>query len=200
MVAGVLAFAGIALIGRWSVRVGPSWLRAGGTSFVLPWLALLALAALWWPDARVRWRPKPGAWRSWAALLAVLLAVVGVGWLYAGMLARIVSLGMSVPSVTMAVISGVVLGPIVEEWIFRGILWRQLVPDESVKPPMVLLAVAATSALFAVWHLPFNANAPLLAHGIFGALMATMRWQTGGLLPCAVLHGAANLLYFLQPI
>jgi membrane protease YdiL (CAAX protease family) len=199
VLAGAIAFAGVMLITRWSMQVGPSWLRAGATSFVLPWLALLALAALWWPDARVRWRPRSRAWRSWAALAAVLIAVVGVSWLYAGMLARIFSHGATAPNVTMAVVSGVVLGPIAEEWIFRGILWRQLVPGESAPPLVVLLAVVATSALFAVWHLPFNPDAPLLAHGIFGALMATMRWQTGGLLPCVVLHGAANLLYFLQP-
>jgi membrane protease YdiL (CAAX protease family) len=134
VLAATIAFAGVMLIARWSVQVGPSWLRAGGTSFVLPWLALLALAALWWPDARVRWRPRPGAWRSWAALLAILVAVAGVVWLYAGMLTRVVSLGATVPNLTMAVVSGVVLGPIAEEWIFRGILWRQLVPGEAAPP------------------------------------------------------------------
>lgn len=194
---GTLAFAGVAMISKWLVRVGPSWLWAGATAFMLPWLVLLTLAALWWPEARLRWRPVPR--RPCAALFAAFVAIAGVTWLYFDSLKAIISLGPSVPSVAMAVASGVVFGPIVEEWIFRDILWRQLVPTEFARPRGVLVAVVATSTLFAVWHLPYNPAAPLFAHGVFGALMAAVRWQAGGVLPCVVLHGAANFLYFIQP-
>jgi membrane protease YdiL (CAAX protease family) len=199
VLAGVAAFVVVAWVSRWTWRAGPDWLRSGGTTFVVPWLIVLGVAAMVWPEARVPWRPAAGAWRSPRTLLVVLGALGGVAWLYAGMLAQIAERGCVPPPMTMGVLSGIVLGPVVEEWIFRGILWQELVPAGPPPPRSVVLAAVVTSALFAIWHLPFNPAAPLLAHGLFGAIMAVVRWQLGGLLPCVALHGAANTIYFLVP-
>jgi len=172
--------------------------ETGGASFYVPWGIAIGIARWRAPRWRPPWRSPPGTWRAASSYVALAVALGGIGWLYRGFLAQAMADGLAWPPMTLGMVSGVVLGPFVEEWVFRGLLWRALVPEDPATPATALVAIFATAVVFACWHLPFSPDAPLLAHGIFGALMALVRWRTGSLLAGFVLHGAANALYFVM--
>ena len=89
-----------------------------------------------------------------------------------------------------------VMTPLVEEVLFRGILWtdvRRL--TASLSGPRALLAtMTITSLAFAAWHLPFAGPAHFAAHALFGVAMAFVRHGLRRLWPCVVCHAVGNLL------
>ena len=96
-----------------------------------------------------------------------------------------------------AVVVGVaVLGPVVEEMIHRGLVYRMLVGKDR-KP---IMAVIVTSALFSAIHLvdPSLYSAAgavtLLVLFAFGLLLGTLRARTGTLGPSIFAHSGFNLM------
>jgi membrane protease YdiL (CAAX protease family) len=86
---------------------------------------------------------------------------------------------------------------VVEEWLFRGLLWRELCPDdESDRWVSVSVAVVVTSVAFGLWHLP-RSPASVWGAALFGALVALLRWRTGGILAGVVVHGVGNALGYV---
>ncbi len=138
------------------------------------------------PEFRGRW-----AW------LAGLLALAAVLWLYRGAIVQAAAPAAIFPPLTPAVISGALFAPLVEEWIFRGVLWRQLAPA-GAPPRAAATALLATSIAFGLWHLPFADHAPIHVHALFGAAMGLLRWRTGSIVPGIALHGLGNLLSFVR--
>ena len=164
----------------------------------LPWTVAIVLAAIRLPSWRPPLRSPPRTWRASVNLAALALAIAGVAWLYRDQLERAVTHGVHWPPLTLGMVNAILIGPVVEEWIFRGVLWRALVPEALADPGVAVTAGIATSIAFAFWHLPFNPDAPLVLHAIFGAAMATVRWRSGSVVPGVVLHAAANALnYFV---
>jgi len=93
--------------------------------------------------------------------------------------------GAVLPRVLLA-LSVVVLAPLVEELIFRGLLWDAL--GDHLPPLGVWLL---TSALFGAYHLD-----PLHAVAVFpiGLLLGWLRWRTGSLVAPILGHAANNLV------
>lgn len=91
---------------------------------------------------------------------------------------------------SLLIVSAVILAPVFEEFIFRGLLQTFFV--SLIGPRARWLAIVATSALFAVIHLgsvPWQ-----VLPGLF-ALSMMFGWlyeKHGSLLPCIVLHGMFN--------
>lgn len=91
---------------------------------------------------------------------------------------------------SLLIVSAVILAPVFEEFIFRGLLQTFFVG--LVGPSARWLAIVATSAIFAVIHLgsvPWQ-----VLPGLF-ALSMMLGWlyeKHGSLLPCIVLHGMFN--------
>ncbi len=89
------------------------------------------------------------------------------------------------PEMLLLVFSGVVLAPLAEEVLFRGILYR------SLKAQMPRLPAQAVSAgLFALLHLNAYSFLPLL---LLGMLLARAYERTGSLATPIVFHAAFNL-------
>ena len=95
-------------------------------------------------------------------------------------------------------ISLVVLPPLIEEFIMRGFLFTSLLARYR-------FAVAAITAsiVFAVAHLQFGSDAPLLWVAaidtfILSLVLCYMRFKTGSLWPGIFLHGLKNLVAFLS--
>lgn len=98
---------------------------------------------------------------------------------------------------TLAFISLVVLPPIVEETVFRGLIFTSLRSRLSFG-----WATLATSVLFAIPHLQFGTGNPLLwvaALDVFSLslVLCYLREQTGSLWPGIGLHALKNGLTFV---
>ncbi len=167
-------------------------LNASAITFYVPWLAVLVLAAWLWRPARAPWRPIWTTRDRWI-VAALVLAV----WLYGGSLLQLLSHGVARPLYPLYVLNGAVLAPLVEEWIFRGLLWRRIAGEERPATGTTVQAVVITSVAFALWHLPFQGHSPMWIHGLFGVSMALLRWRLRSLSPCVLVHGLGNLVTIL---
>lgn len=91
----------------------------------------------------------------------------------------------------LVVLSGVLVGPIFEEFVFRYVLWRQLAPHGP------LAALLASTALFAALHSSYAFATAL----IFGILSGLLLFTTNDLRLCMLLHIVSNsgLFFFRDP-
>ncbi len=89
----------------------------------------------------------------------------------------------------LAVVAAVLLAPVAEELLFRGLLHRALRRRRGV-----LAATLLSSALFAVVHLDVALSQPLALVGLLlvGIALALAYERTGGLLVPIVAHAAYN--------
>ena len=88
-----------------------------------------------------------------------------------------------------AVVLFVVIAPITEELLFRGLILRGLLSRYTVKT-----SVLVSTILFSAFHLnPWQ----FLSATIFGVLMAWWFVRTRSLLPCIFGHALANALIFI---
>ena len=194
-----LVEAALLLVSQWLWRANGaelSAIHASSITFYVPWLAVLVLVWSWRP-ARAPWLPVIGAGKTARDRLIVGLAIVASACLYGGSLVTLLSHGVARPVFPLYVLNGALLAPIVEEWIFRGILWRQIVAEDPAPPRSAAQAVVFTSVAFALWHVPFEAHSPLWIHGLFGASMALLRWRLRSVSPCIIVHGLGNLASIL---
>lgn len=194
-----------------------SWLRTGligpFTSYLAVALVGIGLVYLFLRLLRVSWsyiglkQPKPGD---------VFYALLGYGWyllLYFGV-AFVVSvalpfidfeqqqqLGFSTGTTGTALvfvfISLVIIPPIYEELLTRGLLFTGLRSKLSFP-----LAAVITSFLFAIAHLQWGGNAPLLWVAaidtfVLSMVLVYLREKTGSLWPCIGLHAVKNLVAFI---
>ena len=87
-------------------------------------------------------------------------------------------------------LTAVVLAPLFEETIFRGVLLPVL--GQSLGR---LGGVLVSALVFAVAHLSIGELAPLL---VLGLGLGLLRLSTGRLLPCVVMHSLWNGVTFLN--
>ena len=85
----------------------------------------------------------------------------------------------------IAVFSLVLLVPIIEEFLFRRLLWR--ISGFVFKPPVTLIL---TSLLFAAAHFNIILGLALLPLSFF---LGWLRLKTNSIKPCIVAHAANNL-------
>jgi hypothetical protein len=205
------------LIKHWDTSTANKWLSDSVTAqFIFIVLAEgLALLAVYGFLKYTRTRPSAIGLRrpKWSDVgygLAVvplyyliLLAALGVAkLLFPGLnLDQQQELGFSDVSgalqLTMTFISLVVLPPIVEEIMVRGVLYGTL---KKVLP--VVWAVVVTSALFAAAHLPEGgASGPLYVAAldtfILSLVLIWLRERTNGLWACITLHAIKNGIAFV---
>ena len=185
--------------------------RVGGFPHYALWFA--GIGAAWVlgrlvagvPDvSRVPWWPiGPRRQLDWW-VLAGAVAVSGV--LHLPKIWLVLAGDLQLPRHGLELVAGAILAPVAEEWLFRGIMWRQLAGEASrdVPVPRLLVAVVVTSVIFSLSHLPrmFPTElpdvqaVPLVPHAIYGAAMAAVRWRFGSIAPCIAIHAVWNGLYF----
>jgi membrane protease YdiL (CAAX protease family) len=89
------------------------------------------------------------------------------------------------------IVMTLVVAPIMEEWLFRGVLFRALSEGgaKGGSRGAVVLAVLVSAALFALAH-----GEPLQFAGLFflGIILATLVWRTRRLIPSIVTHVSFN--------
>lgn len=107
---------------------------------------------------------------------ADLAALFGVGW----------------PGLILSIVLVVVVGPVVEELIFRGVLLRAF--EGALSPTMPRLgpwlAIIASSALFAAYHFTIWVALPMFALGV---ALGWLAWRRRSLWPPIALHALYNL-------
>jgi membrane protease YdiL (CAAX protease family) len=102
--------------------------------------------------------------------------------------------GATWPWRMVIIVSAVVLAPLAEELLFRGLIQSSL--RRFFGSPWI--AIGVTSALFGAVHLPiWPAVLPL---AIFGVLLGYSYERTGKLLPAIVAHSLFNATYILIAI
>jgi membrane protease YdiL (CAAX protease family) len=90
----------------------------------------------------------------------------------------------------LAVVSSLLLAPLGEEFIFRGVVYRGISNSFGAKAAIIWSGVA-----FALYHIdPVHAAAVLLMGIWFGWL----RWYTGSIVPCILAHVMNNSVWLLE--
>jgi len=136
-------------------------------------------------------RPSPGwwAWLGDGHVLPALLVAVPV-WLALGLT---VGGRMHVAAGWSAWISLMLLQPITEEFVFRGVLQGQLLRLSSArKVGPVTLANLCTTAGFVALHFPVQPLGWALAVAIPSVIFGHMRERFSSVLPAVVLHAIYN--------
>jgi membrane protease YdiL (CAAX protease family) len=183
----------------WSLVPALQTWKAGSLPFNLICLLELAFISAVVPyGTRTPWRP-----RQWNAAGALGLgAALFLGPLGFSLLGLVPSPHWHAPLSALSFLSGGVLGPLAEEWAFRGVLWRA--SEWAVGPTKWAPAIAGafTSAAFGLWHVPFqDPSAPLpaivLANVAFGACLAFARWRLQSIAPGVVVHAIGNSFFLL---
>jgi membrane protease YdiL (CAAX protease family) len=156
--------------------------------------------------------PPAGGWLQWhlrppatafsqalVALLMVLPLVALSGWLLervwgdpggSNPLLDLVLTSADPLALACFGFTAIVLAPLFEETLFRGVLLpvvgRQLGGSR---------AVLVSAAVFAVAHLSLGELVPLF---VLALGLGWLRWQSGRLLPCVLMHALWNGLTFLN--
>jgi membrane protease YdiL (CAAX protease family) len=140
-------------------------------------------------DPAVRFWPARRAFRGWN-LAVLLLAVPATASLYSGRVAALARGAIHLPASWIALLAGGIVGPLVEEWMFRDLLWSRL-----ERAAGVAVAIVYGAAVFALWHVPFEARPEPIPHFVFGVVMGVVRWRSHGIALPFALHAAGNSLW-----
>lgn len=144
------------------------------------------------------WRPPVSAVRQAATMLLMVLPLVALtGWLVeriwgdpggSNPLLELVLTGSDPLALALLAFTAVVLAPLFEETLFRGVLLPVL--GERLGGSW---AVLISAAIFAVAHLSLGELAPLFVLGIG---LGWLRWRSGRLACCTLMHAMWNGLTF----
>lgn len=170
-----------------------------GLVYYALWVSLLVPASMLL--GRPRAWPSRDAWTRRNVLILVLV-VIATEALY-GFRATRVAIGdvaLHEPAAWQYLVNAMIAAPLVEEWLFRGLLWDAI--DDRDRDGVPWLALVITSLLFGPWHWgsffapsAFGAGGTWLPYHIeFGLFMGVVRWRFGSIGLCVVIHGAWNAL------
>lgn len=187
------------LAARWGIALPLGSAVRWGIGVAACYGAGLPLAA--WCMTRV-----PGARRPEAAgtgpatlplcLIALLGLMYGANGLTLAFRALVFGPGGGAPGglaaypAALTAVQTVVFAPLAEEWLFRGLMLRRLLPLGEQE------AVALSALCFALSH---GSGGQLLYAAAGGAVLGYTAVRTGRLWPCIALHVLANALALLLP-
>jgi len=217
VVAGFVGFLAGQILGEVFDLIGvslthyPGGLSALGNDVSPPWwanaLGLIGLwtgfaAAIYYAYTRGNLRPLPRQWR--VKPIDVVYVALGLACQYVvdafyypfhlrHFNAPVNHLFGSVfgASFVLLIVMTTVLAPIMEEWLFRGVLFRALSEGgpKGGSRSRIVLGVIVSAALFALAH-----GEPVQFAGLFllGAVLAILVWRTKRLVPSIVTHMSFN--------
>jgi membrane protease YdiL (CAAX protease family) len=146
------------------------------------------------------WRPwGPGVRQALVMLLKVLPPVAFAGWLVDSLwhdpggsnpMLELVLQHADPLALACFTITALVVAPLFEETLFRGVLLPALGPRLGARG-----AVLASAALFAAAHLSLSELIPLF---VLGTGLGLLRLRSGRLAPSVLMHGLWNGLTFLN--
>jgi membrane protease YdiL (CAAX protease family) len=176
----------------------PAWV---GVLNALPYYAIWAIVAFayraGWPEqATTQWRVRVA---DLATRDRVAIAIAGALALamYTDQIVAVLTTGARRP-IGLDMISAAVVGPVVEEWVFRGLVWNQIVTAMSGRRGADLVALVVSSIAFGLFHLAFEGHTwqalrQAVGHAEFGVLVGVMRWRSRSLTPGSIVHGLGNV-------
>ncbi len=137
---------------------------------------------------------KPAEWAAWLGLALVLAAglnmlFVAIGWISINPVYLETANRMYAVSIPLGIILYGVISPIVEEVLFRGMIFTEA--RSFMKP---FGAVLASSALFGLYH---GNTVQLFYSFLLGMVLAQAYRYSGQFAVPVVLHGVVNTLVFL---
>ncbi|WFU20060.1 CPBP family intramembrane glutamic endopeptidase [Bradyrhizobium sp. CB3481] len=88
-------------------------------------------------------------------------------------------------------IGGCIAGPIMEEFVFRGFMFRGW--SESFLGPIG--AIVLTSALWGMYHTQYDWSGRLWIF-VVGLVLCTFRWRSGSTWLAVVVHSGLNMFIF----
>ncbi|MBN2116920.1 MAG: CPBP family intramembrane metalloprotease [Anaerolineales bacterium] len=191
VLAGALTFAVPAV--QWLVNeVAAPWPYRGWLSS----LTIILCAGLWYGKSKARFfLPASHFWR----VFGCLGGIAGLGLLTINLFNQPVSKISGQARSPFDVIDVILLVPLAEELIFRGLLWSFF---EGTTSSGRMIALAATSLLFGIEHLGYWAQAgwPLPPEAVLHALsmvgaglcFGALRWRSRSLAVPAAVHLLAN--------
>ena len=163
--------------------------------------------------AGVRGRPRPAAFgfrrvsigKSIVALIVTAISYYVLTAIYASVLnlhgndklPKELGVSKSTAALVGATVFVCVIAPIVEEFFFRGFIFgtlrrmRVVIAGHDIG---VWLAAIITGILFGLAHTGSASSQYLLPLGLLGFALCLLRWRTGSLYPCMVLHSINNSL------
>jgi len=182
--------------------------------FVLGWLPahLLTLALVWAIGTRLgkrsfkqvfgwSWSPNFGLWRSSALAITLFVVTLVLIGLFGGPrtdLDRILESSRAT-AVTLAIIA-VATAPLVEELIYRGLLYSAF-QKVLGQWPAVLIVASMFAGLHVVQYWP-NVGA-ISSITLLSVVLTLARARTGRLLPCFVIHlvfnGVQSIIIIIEP-
>lgn len=138
------------------------------------------------------------SWVVGAVMLGLLLVFMVVSQVLTDLLAVETSdfidpLYASVHSVWLLVLAIVIIAPIYEELVFRGIIWRAIADQFSLASNGALVASVITSVIFAVIHLQYGLY-EISTIILLALLFCYARFKSGSLLLPILLHIINNAL------
>jgi membrane protease YdiL (CAAX protease family) len=169
--------------------------RLGSTAYYGLWVGVALLhRALWPARSVVPWRVQLSSPRD--RMIAGIAAALALA-MYAPLFVAILRDGYTPPRLDFA--GGVVAAPIVEESLFRGLVWNHIARAAPTERAGVILNLVAGSLIFGLFHLSFEglswlALANVVPHALFGALIGVLRWRTRSLLPGTIVHLVGNFV------
>ncbi|HEY5923641.1 MAG TPA: CPBP family intramembrane glutamic endopeptidase [Kofleriaceae bacterium] len=167
--------------------------------FYAAWAAICAGFTFAYPDAAATpWRVPRWSRRDWVVFALVVVASV---LMYLPPIVRAIDGQAHVPDPPLYIAAGGIVGPIVEEWLFRGIVWNVLRRAAPGRAGLVT-AIVGGALLFGFWHLPFDGVTWFgvqlaFMHAGFGLLMGIARWRLDSVLPGTILHVLGNCLFVI---
>ncbi|EMG2119200.1 hypothetical protein IPC1147_33585 [Pseudomonas aeruginosa] len=184
-----------------AINWAPPYFQLAGQVLILV-ATVIAWAALEWEHGSMPRLGKVSVFNLILGLVAVVLVH------YAGQILHdVLGSGHELPrDVDKAMIdaglgavvfaSAVVVGPIVEEMIFRGFLFSAPNWDRNAFSTFALVVV--TSAIFSATHTDYTQPTTFISIFLTGLVLGIARFASGGVLLPIVLHMCTNAIVFME--
>lgn len=182
-------FQALAMQGRW---YGAALIIACPPTIAVLWIAIRMAGREFAEYLALNWPSRDELMRAFAAVAIILLAEF-VFW-SSGQSARPLVTVKGPGGLLALLIGGCIAGPIMEEFVFRGFMFRGW--SESFLGPIG--AIVLTSALWGMYHTQYDWPERVWIF-VLGLALCTFRWRTNSTWLAVIVHSAINtFLFFLS--
>ena len=178
------------------------WLPAHLLTLVLIWAVATRLGKFSFRDVfGFSWPPDFGIWKSAGLAISLfLVAMLVTSWFGAQPTDLDRILQSSRAAALMMAFIAVATAPLVEEMIYRGVLYSAL--QRAIGRLFAVIVVAGMFAGLHVWQYRQNIGA-ILSISLLSVVLTGIRARTGRLLPCFMIHlvfnGIQSIIIVLDP-
>ena len=179
-------FQELAIQGRW---YGAALIIACPPTLAVLWVAIRMAGRRFSEYLALNWPSRDELMSAFAVAVIILLAQM-VLWSGAPSANPLLTVRGSV-GLLMLLIGGCIAGPIMEEFVFRGFMFR----GWSVSFLGPIGAIVLTSALFGINHTQYGWLERFWIF-LFGLVLCTFRWRSGSTWLVVIVHSAMNMFLF----